>query len=407
MSIKLSLKLWMLYTMISRINNAKRFLHKKINSLSEKFSIVCLIGPRQVGKKTLAKAFAELNSSKYSQITIFDLEDPEDLAALTNPKLILSKLSGLIIIDEIQLKPELFPILRVLADDNDLKIKQQWLILGSASRELLHHSSETLAGRIAYLEIKPFSLQEININQKNDLWERGGLPLSFLANSDIASATWRKQYIKTFLEQDIQNLGIKIAPGNLRRFWMMVAHYHGNILNINELSRSLGINNKSIKYYIDILTDTFMLRQLQPWWENISKRQVKSPKIYIRDPGILHYLLNIENHINLIKHPKMGASWEGFALEQIINYYDIENEKCFFWSTHANAELDLLLFHDGKRLGFKFKFSDTPKITKSIRIALEDLKLDNIRIIYPGTKSYYLDEKIKVESINDYSNIIY
>lgn len=204
------------------------------------------------------------------------------------------------------------------------------------------------------------------------------------------------------MEQDIPNLGIKIAPGNLRRFWMMIAHYHGNILNANELSRSLGINNKSIKYYIDILTDTFMLRQLQPWWENISKRQVKSPKIYIRDTGLLHYLLNIENYNALITNPKLGASWEGFALEQVINYYNADNEQCFFWSTHANAELDLLLFIENKRLGFEFKFSETPKKTKSMQSAISDLNLDHLVIVYPGNKNFYLSEKIEVKSINEF-----
>jgi uncharacterized protein len=375
---------------------------EKIATLNEQFPAVCLLGPRQVGKTTLANKYAETNRKKFKSIHLFDLENIEDLEALKNPNLTLSQLEGLIILDEIQRKPELFPLLRVLIDSP--KQNQRWLILGSASRDLLHHSSDTLAGRIAYVEVKPFDLLEVHDNK--NLWLRGGYPNSILAKTDEISFEWRKQYVKTFLEQDIPNLGIRIAPTHLRRFWMMLAHYHGNLLNMEDLSRSLGINNKSIRHYLDILTDTFMLRQLQPWWEKISKRQVKSPKIYFRDSGLLHYLLDIENQSVLLRHPKIGASWEGYALEEIIRCMRVETENCYFWATHQQAELDLLIFHKGQRLGFEFKYTDAPTLTRSMQIACEDLHLDELTVIYPGTKQYSLTSKIKVISLTDWVKMI-
>jgi uncharacterized protein len=377
----------------------KRFYYtEKISALCKQFPVVCLLGPRQVGKTTLAKLYADKNNEQFTGIHIFDLEKAEDVEALSRPDLTLRSLEGLIIIDEIQRRPDLFPALRVLIDSPAKN--QRWLILGSASQDLLRQSSETLAGRIAYLEIQPFDLVEAH--EQDKLWLRGGFPDSYLAESDATSFEWRRQYVKTFLEQDIPNLGIKISPQNLRRFWMMLAHYHGNIFNAEELSRSLGINNKSVRHYLDILTGTFMIRQLQPWWENISKRQVKSPKIYFRDSGLLHYLLDIEEQNILNRHPKIGASWEGFALEEIIRCHHIESESCFFWATHHQAELDLLLFHKGKRLGFEFKYTDAPVLTKSMQIASQDLKLDELIVIYPGTRSYALTEKIRAMNLVDY-----
>lgn len=370
----------------------------KIQKLSQQFPAVCLLGPRQVGKTTLARLYTAQVKNTVSDIHVFDLENPQDLGALTEPQLTLSHLKGLIIIDEIQRKPELFSLLRFLIDKPDQN--QRWLLLGSASRDLLNQSSETLAGRIAYLEIQPFSFAEVQSEEK--LWLRGGFPNSFLAKTDAMSFEWRKQYVKTFLEQDIPNLGIRIAPLNLRRFWMMIANYHGNIINVEELSRSLGINSKNIRYYLDILTNTFMLRQLQPWWENISKRQVKSPKIYLRDSGILHYLLDIEDKNLLYKHPKIGASWEGFAIEEIIRCHKVDSENCFFWATHQQAELDLLIFYQGKRLGFEFKYADAPKLTKSMQIACDNLNLDSLTVIYPGERAYQLTEKISVIGLFDF-----
>lgn len=367
----------------------------QITKLSHQFPVVCLLGPRQVGKTTLATTYAK---TEKSHIHLFDLENPEDLEILNNPRIALESLEGLIIIDEIQKRPDLFPVLRVLVDHSPKT--QRWLILGSASRELLHQSSESLAGRIAYLEIQPFSFEETHDTKK--LWLRGGFPNSYLTNTDADSFEWRKQYIKTFLEQDIPNLGIRISPNNLRRFWMMLAHYHGNIFNAEELSRSLGINNKSIRHYLDILTGTFMIRQMQPWWENISKRQVKSPKIFFRDSGLLHYLLNLETENELLRHPKLGSSWEGYALEEIIRCSHLDSENCFFWSTHQQAELDLLIFKKGMRYGFEFKYSDAPKLTKSMQIALTDLQLEQIFVVYPGEREYFLAEKIKAIGLQNY-----
>lgn len=306
----------------------------------------------------------------------------------------------MIIIDEIQVKPDLFPLLRVLIDDHDKK--RNWLILGSASQRLLQQYSESLAGRIAYLEIQPFDLSETQEREK--LWLRGGFPKSYLAANDQESIEWRKQYIKTFLEQDIPNLGINIAPLQLRRFWMMLAHYHGNMLNIEEFSRSLGVSNKLIRHYLDLLTSTFMMRQLQPWWENISKRQVKSPKIYFRDSGLLHQLLTIEESTSLQRHPKVGASWEGFALEEVIRCCHFDPDNCYFWATHQQAEIDLLVMHQGNRLGFEFKYSDAPKLTKSMQIACVDLKLDSLLVIYPGDRVYNLTDTIKVMPLELGSN---
>jgi len=373
----------------------------RITALAKQFPIVCLLGPRQVGKTTLARLYAKQYKHLFSAVHIFDLENFEDLEALTQAGLALSPLEGLIIIDEVQRRPDLFPLLRVLVDKKNKK--QQWLILGSASHNLLRQSSETLAGRIAYIEIQPLNVIEAPSSEK--LWLRGGFPKAYLANTNALSFEWRKHYIKTFLEQDIPALGIQIAPGNLRRFWMMLAHYHGNIANADELSRSLGINSKSIRYYIDVLVSTFMLRQLQPWWENISKRQVKSPKIYFRDTGLLHFLLDVENKSRLLRHPKIGASWEGFALEEVIRCYQVESESCFFWSTHQDAELDLLLFHKGKRLGFEFKYADAPKLTKSMCIAHKDLQLDHLYVVYPGVRRYSLLPNIEVIGLENLSLI--
>lgn len=312
--------------------------------------------------------------------------------------LALEDLKGYIVIDEIQRLPNLFPVLRVLVDK---KKNQKYLILGSASRELVKQSSETLAGRVAYLELTPFTLEETQNLTK--LWLRGGFPKSYLASSALLSTQWRKHYITTFLEQDIPNFGIRIAAQTLRRFWMMLAHYHGNICNSSEIGRSLGFSHTTIKNYLDILSYTFMLRQLAPWHENLKKRQVKSPKVYFRDSGILHSFLNIENLSDLKTHPKLGASWEGLALESIIQKESAAQEDVYFWATHSGTELDLLLFKGNKRLGFEFKYQDAPKFTPSMRIALEDLNLDSLTIIVPGQgKKIKLANQVNIVALENY-----
>lgn len=371
---------------------------KQYNTIKQYFRmhpIVAILGPRQCGKTTLARQYCE-SVPDFVGANYFDLEDPVDLARLDQPMLALESLTGLVVIDEIQRRPDLFPILRVLADKTSI----QFLILGSASRELIKQSSESLAGRIAYMELTPFSYQEVE--HLNDLWIRGGFPKSFLAPSLADSIDWREFYITTFLEQDIPNLGIQIPPATLRRFWAMLAHYHGNIFNASELGRSFGSSDTTIRRYLDILTGTFMIRQLQPWHANVSKRQVKAPKIYFRDSGLFHTILDISDLSRLQKHPKLGASWEGFALEEVIRARGIKSHQCFFWATHAGAELDLLIVDKDRHEGFEFKYTDAPTLSASMKISLSDLQLDQLTVIYPGKKSYALGENITVINLQDY-----
>lgn len=366
---------------------------KQIERDFQTHPIVGILGPRQCGKTTLARDFiATLGNSK---VHYFDLEDPEHLNRLSDPKLALESLEGLIVIDEIQRTPELFPLLRVLVDRKPRK--QQYLILGSASRELLRQSSESLAGRIIYLELPPFTVFETG-NQQH-LWLRGGFPPAYLAKTNTDSIAWRKAYITTFLERDLPTLGIDFAANTLRRFLMMLAHWNGNVFNASEFARSLDVASPTIKRYLDILVGTFMIRTLQPWYENIHKRQVKSPKVYFRDMGILHALLNLPDHASLKAHPKVGASWEGFALEQVIRIYRAEAAECFFWATHAHAELDLLIVQGTKKMAFEFKYTSTPKITRSMRAALQDLDLDRLNIVCPGASTYPLAENIRVTNL--------
>jgi len=372
-----------------------------LKSLFRNHACVALLGPRQCGKTTLAQAYRNLQPN-FPKENYFDLEDPVSLERLQNPKIALQTLKGLIIIDEIQRRPELFTLLRVLIDQ---KIKgQKFLLLGSASQELIQQSSESLAGRIAYLEITPFLYYENKELSLSKLWLRGGFPRSYLARSLDASKEWRDFYIQTFLEQDIPNLGIRIPANTLRKFWMMIAHYHGNIMNFSELGRAFGISDTSVKRYLDILVNTFMVRELQPWQENLKKRQVKAPKVYVRDSGILHSLLRIDTKSSLETNPKIGASWEGFAIEQIIQALHAKPHDCYFWSTHNIAELDLLLFVRNKRLGFEFKYNDAPKLTNSMRTAMTDLKLDKLTVIYPGNIKYELAENISVCGLEEFIN---
>ena len=357
--------------------------------------VVAILGPRQCGKTTLSKAY--IKAFPDLSVHYFDLENPMDLRRLEQPMSQLSDLRGLIVIDEIQRRPDLFPVLRVLVDEHQ---SRQFLVLGSASRELIQQSSETLAGRISYYELPPFSFEETHDLQK--LWVRGGFPRSYLATDDHNSLLWRIDYIRTFLEQDIPALGLRVPSAQLGRFWMMLAHMHGNIFNASELGRSLGVVHTTTKQYLDILTGTFMIRELTPWYENLGKRQVKSPKIYFRDSGILHAQLQMATYTNLLAHPKLGASWEGFALEAIIQYHHAAPQEVYFWATQSGAELDLLILKAGKRLGFEFKFNDAPSITKSMRIAFTDLKLDQLTVLHPGKGVYQLAEGIVAMGVIDY-----
>ena len=356
--------------------------------------ICAILGPRQVGKTTLAKMYLEKHPREKARF--FDLENPNDLILLENPMFTLSGLTDqLIVIDEIQRRPELFPVLRVLADEKEKK--RRFLILGSASRDLIQQSSETLAGRIGYLELTPFSLDEVKDIDK--LWSRGGFPRAYLSSTDEESYQWRQAYISTFLERDIPSLGFEIPSQRLRRFWLMLAHYHGQIFNASELGKSLGVTHHTIGKYLDILVGTFMIRRLTPWYENLEKRQIKSPKIYFRDSGILNALLGLRDQQQLQIYPKLGSFWEGFALEEVIRHMGATAQESYFWATQGGAELDLFIYKDGKRLGFEIKYTESPKITPSMQIVSKDLKLDHLFIIYPGVQIFPLSEHITARGL--------
>jgi len=348
--------------------------------------IVSLVGPRQAGKTTLARMLAEESAEA---VHFFDLESPADLARLANPELVLRPLTGLVILDEVQRRPDLFPLLRVLADRPGAPAR--FLILGSASPALIREGSESLAGRVSFIDVTGFSLAELGADTLSSLWWRGGFPRAHLSADDSAARQWLEDFRRTFLERDIPQLGIQVPAATLGRFWTMVAHYHGQVLNVAELARALGSSEPTARRYLDILSGTYVVRQLPPWFENIKKRQVRSPKVYIRDSGLLHALLGIRDLPGLQSHPKLGASWEGFCLEQILSVCG--DRAAYFWGTHSGAELDLLL-HAGRRLGFEFKFSEQPGTTKSMRIALQDLALDHLYIVHPGEHEFPLDEAI-------------
>lgn len=364
---------------------------KRLRATLQRSPVVTMIGPRQSGKTTLAAEIAR----GQRDVERFDLEDPVDLARLANPRLALEEPRRLVIIDEVQRRPDLFPILRVLVDRHP---KRRFLILGSASGELLRQSSETLAGRVAFFELTGFSPHEAT--DLTRLWHRGGFPRSYLARTAAVSLAWRADYITTFLERDIPSFGLRIPAEAMRRFWMMMAHVHGQVLNLSELGRAFGATYQTMGHYLDILSSALMVRRLQPWFENISKRQVKSPKLYFRDSGLLHALLGVATPRDLDVHPRVGASWEGFALECVVRELGVAPGECFFWSTHADAELDLLVFLRGKRYGFEFKRSDAPTVTRSMRIALSDLKLEHLFAVFPGEGEFPLDDKISAVGLD-------
>jgi hypothetical protein len=361
-------------------------------SLSQ-FKVTALLGPRQCGKTTMAKAIAGRPDD------YFDLEDPLDLARLEAPRQTLGALTGLVVIDEIQRRPDLFPLLRVLADREGTPAR--FLILGSASLDLVKGVSESLAGRVGFVDLSGFDATEIGFDRLDRLWLRGGFPDSYLSLSDEASLRWRQQFIRTFLTRDIPQLGITVPSERLRRFWLMVAHYHGQTWNASEIARSLAINYKTAQHYLDILVGSFMIRALPSWTENLGKRLRKAPKIYLRDSGVFHALQGVRSMRDLLAHPKLGASWEGLALEHVLRVLRVEPGEAFSWSTHAGAELDLLLFRGGRRLGVEFKYADAPRTTRSMRVAMEDLKLDRLFVVYPGEADYALDERVGVVALRN------
>ena len=348
--------------------------------------ITVLAGPRQCGKTTLARQFVEEDSLNY-----FDLEDPVSLARLDEPVTALGELEGLIVIDEVQLRPQLFPVLRVLADRQDFK--GQFLILGSASGDLMRQSAESLAGRSETVLLRGLDLQEVGWSAMEQHWLRGGFPLAFLATSEQNSLAWRKGFIETLLQRDFPMWGVRVAATSLWRFWTMLAHYHGQIWNAAEFARAMGVGESTVRRYLDLLTDAFMVRQLQPWHANIRKRQVKSPKIYLRDSGLLHQLLGLTSQRDLVTHPKLGASWEGYVIEEVITAENVED--AYFWATHQGAEMDLVIPKNGCLRGVECKRADVPKLTPSIRSALEDLQLESVAIVYPGNKRFKLAEQVE------------
>ncbi len=375
---------------MSGIEIQRTGLAESIRQALRQNPVTALIGPRQCGKTTLARQLAAREPHEY-----FDWEAPSDWERLANPMTTLEPLKGLVVVDEVQRKPGLFPLLRVLSDRRPLPAR--FLLLGSASPDLIRNSSESLAGRVVFVNMGGFSLAEVGAEPLRPLWWRGGFPRSFLAESDAASRAWRENFIQTFLERDIRMFGVQVPPMALRRLWNMLAHYHGQIWNASDISRSLGEAHTTVKRHLDILTGALMVRQLPPWFENLGKRQVKSPKVYLRDSGILHELLGVESFARLEGHPKLGASWEGFVIEEVLRVTG--DRQAYFWGTQSGHELDLLVFVNGRRIGIEVKYSDAVSMTKSMHIALADLRLDQLLVVHPGRQCYPLGEKVEAVSI--------
>ena len=352
--------------------------------------VVTMIGARQVGKTTLARQLAQRYPAPAS---VFDLESSADLARLADPMLALSPLRGLVILDEVQRRPDLFPALRVLADRRPLPAR--FLVLGSASPDLLRQSSESLAGRVAYYELPCLSLSETGSTEMEQLWLRGGFPASFAARSDAASYRWRGDFVRTFLERDIAQLGIAIPGATLERFWAMLAHYHAQVWNGSELARAFGVSHHAVRRYLDALEATFMVRSLKPWSANLAKRQVKSPKVYLRDSGMLHRLLDLGTREQVERHPKVGASWEGFVIENVIRALDADERQCYFWATHSGAEIDLIMHRGGRLRGFEVQRTSSPRVTRSMHSAREYLELDRLDLIHAGQDTFPLAEGIR------------
>jgi uncharacterized protein len=371
---------------------ARDRLLRRIRSALRHNPAVALLGPRQCGKTTLARTLVKTDSANY-----FDLEDPASLRRLDDPQTALSELRGLVVIDEVQRRPELFPVLRVLLDRP--RSPARFLLLGSASPALLRQSSESLAGRVEVIQASGFTAEEIGYERLDRLWLRGGFPKSFLAASEPRSFTWRRQFIQTFLERDVPQLGVRVPAPQLERFWTMLAHYHGQLWNAAEPAASLGLSQPTVRSYLDLMTSVYMIGQLQPWHENLAKRQVKAPKIYLRDSGLLHALLGIRSRAELLSHPKLGASWESFVIEQLLQAFEFDH--AYFWATHQGAELDLLLMRGTRRIGVEIKRSDAPALTPSMRSVLADLRVDKLWVIYPGERRYALHERVTVVPLSN------
>ena len=363
---------------------------RRLQQLLRQYPVVAVLGARQVGKTTLAHALA---ARVKQPATFFDLERSADRARLADPDLALAPLRGIVVLDEIHRAPEIFPLLRVLADRP--RVGTRFLVLGSASPDLLRQTSESLAGRIAYHDLPGFSLDEVGVSNLSRLWGRGGFPRSFLTPSDRQSVDWRRQFIRTFLERDVPQFGIPIPSETLRRFWSMLAHYHGQVWNASEFARAFGVADTTVRRYLDALVATFVVRQLLPWSENLGKRQVKAPKVYIADSGLLHRLLGLDTLKALEGHPKVGASWEGFLLGEVVQRLGVQPDQCWFWRTHAGAELDLLVIRGRERLGFEFKRTVAPALTPSMRSALQDLKLDHVDVIHAGGETFPLGPRVR------------
>jgi predicted AAA+ superfamily ATPase len=373
----------------------------RVERLLREWPVVALLGARQVGKTTLAR---EIAARKGAPVTFFDLEDPRVLAELAEPTLALAPLRGLVVLDEIQRRPEIFPVLRVLADRP--RRPARFLVLGSASPELLRQGSESLAGRIAFHELPGFDLAEVGAERLDRLWFRGGFPRSYLARSHRESDEWRRDFVRTYVERDLRMLGAAMPVEALGRLWGMLAHWHGQVFNASELGRSLGVSHTTVQRYVDLLAGAFVIDVLRPWWENLGKRLVKSPKIFISDSGLLHALLGIPTPADLARHPKVGASWEGFLLAQTARAIRARREECHFWATHGGAELDLLVVRGRERRGFEFKRTDAPKVTPSMRSAMEDLGLDRLDVVHAGDRTFPLDARVRAVAARDILEVL-
>ncbi|RPI11420.1 MAG: ATP-binding protein [Zetaproteobacteria bacterium] len=372
-----------------------------VQSFLRRYPVVGIVGARQVGKTTLARMVA---ARAKGPTALFDLENPDDLARLAEPMLALRDRRGLIVIDEIQRRPDLFPVLRVLADRP--RTPARFLVLGSASPALLQQGSETLAGRIAYHELRGLTLEDVGRGHGLRLWVRGGFPRAFLARSVAASDEWRRDFVRSFLERDLPQLGIGVRSATLHRFWAMLAHYHGQTWNASEFGRSFGVADTTVRSYLDVLTAALVVRQLLPWHENIAKRQVRAPKIYVLDSGLLHTLLGLIDRDDVERHPKVGASWEGFVLEQIVRRLRARPEECYFWRTHVGAEIDLLVVSGRRRVGFEIKRTSAPQIAPSMRMALSDLKLDSLDVVHAGDDTFPLTDRIRAVALTDLLDVL-